>query len=249
MNRRIVINFNSYYILLFTIIVFSLISATVLGQENETDFQTWMDFRTIYDFNEEFTYDGNYGIRGLISDEEWSRYYIHPSLIYYYKINLRLRGGIRFIYTEEYSTVNSFEMRPWQGISLNWPQTSYFTINNYLRMEQRFTTYSDDNKSDFVVRFRYRIQAKTPTITIIAINQRIYFLANYEIFLNIGEAVAEKYINRRRISFGMGLYFSNSWWLELIYVLQGSRRNSEDGFKSNEHILRLRLRFKLNRFY
>jgi hypothetical protein len=226
--------------------VFSLISAPVLGRENETDFQTWMDFRTIYDFNEEFTYDGNYGIRGLISDEEWRRYYIHPSLIYYYKINLRLRGGIRFIFTEEYTTVNTFEIRPWQGISLNWPQTSYFTINNYIRMEQRFTTYSNDTKSDFVLRFRYRIQAKTPTITITAINQSIYFLANYEIFLNIGEAVAEKYVTRRRISLAMGFYFSNSWWLEFVYALQGSRRDSEDGFNSREHVLRFRLRFKIN---
>jgi len=243
---RKIIRFYHKYILFLILFVTGLIFPASAQDEDSTDFQTWMDFRTIYDIDNEFTYDGNYGIRGLISGEEWRRYYIHPSIIYYYKINLRLRGGMRFIYTEEYTTVNTFEMRPWQGISLNWPQTSYFTINNYFRLEERFTFYSNDQSPEFVFRLRYRIQAKTPTIRIIALDQRIYFLANFEIFGNIGDAVAEKYVNRTRLSLGMGLYFSNSWWLEIIYARQGSRRNTEDGFSSVEHILRFRLRWKIN---
>jgi len=233
--------------ILFMILLFTVLAAPGQAQgDDDTDFQTWMDFRAIYDINEKFTYDGNYGLRGVLSGEEWRRYYIHPSAIYYFKINLRIRGGIRVIYTEEFSTVNSFEIRPWQGISLNWPQTSYFTINNYFRLEERFTFYSDETNSDFALRLRYRIQAKTPTIKIIAIDQRIYFLVNYEFFANIGQAVVEKYVNRKRLSLGMGYYFTNNWWLELIYALQGSQRNSEDGISSREHILRFRLRFKIN---
>jgi len=145
-------------------------STISFGQEDDTEFQTWMDFRTIYDINEKFTYDGNYGIRGLLSSEDWRRYYINPSIIYYHKVNLRYRGGLRIIFTEEYSTVNSFELRPWQGFSLNWPQTSYLTINNYLRMEERITFYSNEYSTDFALRFRYRIQVKTPTISLTAIN-------------------------------------------------------------------------------
>ena len=226
--------------------MFGLIIVPLFAQEDEIDSQTWMDFRTIYDINEKWTYDGNYGLRGIISGQDWRRYYIHPSVIYYYKINLRVRGGIRFIFTEEYTAVNSFEIRPWQGVSMNWPQTSYFTINHYFRLEERFTFYSGETSSDFALRFRYRIQAKTPTITITAINQKIYFLANYELFANIGDAVVEKYVNRRRISFAMGVYIANAWWFELHYALQGSRRNSEEGYKTNEHIYRFRLRFKIN---
>ena len=221
-------------------------STNSFGQDDDTDFQTWMDFRTIYDINEKFTYDGDYGIQGVLSNEDWRKYFINPSIIYYHKINLRYRGGFAIVFTEEYSTVNTFEIRPWQGISLNWPQTSYFNINNYFRLEERFTFYSNDQDPKFVFRLRYRIQAKTPTIRIIAIDQRVYFLANFEIFANIGEAVAEKYVNRRRLSFGMGFYFSNSWWIELIYTRQGSQRNTEDGFSSIEHILRFRLRYKIN---
>jgi len=221
-------------------------STISFGQEDDTDFQTWMDFRTIYDINEKFTYDGDYGIRGVFSREDWRQYFINPSIIYYHKINLRYRGGLRIIFTEEYSTVNTFELRPWQGISLNWPQTSYFTINNYLRMEERITFYSNEYSTDFALRFRYRIQAKTPTIRITAINQRIYFLANFEIFMNVGQAIAEKYVNRSRLSFGMGFYVTKDWWFELIYALQGSQRDSEDGFSTREHIFRFRLRYKIN---
>ena len=186
MIRRKSIKFYYLYILLLSLIFCVPMSTISFGQEDNTDFQTWMDFRTIYDINEKFTYDGNYGLRGVLSGEEWRRYYIHPSVIYFYKINLRIRGGIRIIFTEEFSTVNSFEIRPWQGISLNWPQTSYFNINHYFRLEERFSFYSNDTNSDFALRLRYRIQAKTPTIKILAIDQRIYFLVNFEIFGNIG---------------------------------------------------------------
>ena len=228
------------------ILITQLWVVTAHGQDDNTDLQTWMDLRTIYDINEKWTYDGNYGLRGIISGEEWRRYYIHPSIIHYYKINLRFRGGMRFIFTEEYTTVNTFEIRPWQGISMNWPQTSYFTINNYFRLEERFTFYSNNQNLDFVFRLRYRIQAKTPTIKLVAIDQQIYFLANFEIFGNMGEAITEKYVNRTRFSLGMGFYFSNLWWIELVYARQGSRRNTEDGFNSLEHLVRFRLRYKLN---
>ena len=217
-----------------------------MGQANNADFQTWMDIRSIYEVNEKLIYDGNYGLRGIFSSENWRRYFINPSIVYYDKINLRYRGGLRIIYTEEYASVNTFELRSWQGISINWPQTSYFTINNYFRTEERITFYSNENDTDFALRIRYRIQAKTPTITLTAINQRIYFLANFEIFINLGKAIAEKFVNRNRLSLGMGFYFTNDWWFELIYIRQGSRQNSEQGFITREHILRFRLRYRLN---
>ena len=62
-SRRRNIKFYTKHIL-FTILIFTTLAAPAQAQgDDNTDFQTWMDFRTIYDINEKFTYDGNYGLR------------------------------------------------------------------------------------------------------------------------------------------------------------------------------------------
>ena len=64
--------------------------------------------------------------------------------------------------------------------------------------------------------------AKTPNLRLVAINQTFYFLTSLELFANLGEAIQETFVDRSRITFGMGYFITQAWRVELHYILQGS---------------------------
>ena len=94
-------------------------------ETDNIDSQSWLDFRAYYVFNDQWTYDGDYGIRGILSGEDWQRIYINPSAVYILSSKTAIRGGIRFIYTNEITTSNTFEIRPWQGIRFICPELNF----------------------------------------------------------------------------------------------------------------------------
>ena len=213
---------------------------------NDLDKQSWIDFRAYYVINNLWTYDGDYGLRGIISGEDWQRIHINPSVVYNLSTQTFLRGGIRLVYTNEITNSNTFEIRPWQGIRFIWPQTEYFIISQYVRLEERFTIYTQADFSDFVIRARYRIMAKTPNIRLKAIDQIFYFLTSFEFFSNLGKAIVEAFVSRTRLTFGMGYIPGKSFRIELNYIFQSSRKDSEEGIKLGVHILRVRFRYYIN---
>jgi hypothetical protein len=144
-------------IIFFTIIVSIILKSTVQAQENQSDFQTGFDFRAIYTIDEKWTYDGNYGLRGIESNEDWRSFYINPSFVYNDTINLGIRGGVRFDYTREKDVSNTFEVRPWQGLRFLWPRTNFIIFSQDIRLEERFTWGTEDGSFAFVLRIRYRI--------------------------------------------------------------------------------------------
>ena len=230
------------------ILMFTFLS-NVNAQDNQKDEQTWFDFRTYYTIDEKWTYDGDYGLRGFISNEDWRRAYIHPAFVYDASLNIDLRGGMRFIFTREKDATNTFEIRPWQGVRFLWPRTNFIIFSQYIRLEERLTWGAEDASFDFVARARYRIMAKTPNLRLVTIDQTFYFLVSLEIFGNIGEAIEETFVDRTRLTFGMGYFITQSWRAELHYILQGSNFAAVNGVNIDVRILRLRIRYYINFLY
>jgi hypothetical protein len=233
-------------IVLRVILCIYLLLSSVSAQDNQSDFQSWFDFRTFYSIDDNWTYDGDYGLRGFFSDEGWRRAYIHPAFVYDASTAIDLRGGMRFIYTEENDATNTFEIRPWQGARFIWPRTNFIIISQYVRLEERFTWGIEDGSFSFVFRLRYRFMAKTPNLRLVSINQTFYFLTSLELFANLGEAIEETFVDRSRITFGMGYFITQAWRVELHYILQGSNLLTEEGYTADVKILRLRLRYYIN---
>ena len=119
-------------------------------------------------------------------------------------------------------------------------------VSQYVRLEERITFYVEDNNSDFVFRARYRIMAKTPNIRWESIDQIFYFLASFEFFWTFGSAIEETFVDRTRLTLGLGYLLSKSFRMELNYIFQGSRKGNEEGIKIGVHILRLRLKYYIN---
>ena len=139
-----------------SVILIILISIPFLVKNGESaDFQTWSDIATIYKFADRWRYDGDQGIRGLLSDSDFTMLYFRPSVRYRFKPWLTVHGGIRFFKTFIDDGDDTFEIGPWQGLRFVWPMIGSYAISHYLRLEERMVWQTEGERdSDFTVRGR-----------------------------------------------------------------------------------------------
>jgi hypothetical protein len=71
-------------------------------------------------------------------------------------------------------------------------------------------------------------------------NQKFYFKTAAEFFQK-NNSGKEAFVNRNRLILAIGHRFKGKWWYEIHYISQRSRKFEEDGLKTSEHILRMRL--------
>ena len=78
------------------------------------EFNTWADLATIKNYSDRFRYDGDYGIRGLLTSSDWTLVYLRPSVRYRMKPWLTLHGGAALFYNF-FDGEDLPELRPWVG--------------------------------------------------------------------------------------------------------------------------------------
>ena len=222
-----------------------LISIPVLVRSGAgADFQTWSDIATIYKFSDRWRYDGDQGVRGVLSDSDFTLVYFRPSVRYRVKPWFTVHGGIRFFKTFIDDNDDTFEIGPWQGLRFVWPKIGSYAVSHYLRLEERMVWQTEGERDfDFTVRGRYQLGVRSPNYDILVKNG-IYLTGSVELFWNLENQISDRVLNRIRYDIGVGTEVSDAWRVELHYVLQDGREIEDlfqDLFSSEEHILRLRL--------
>ena len=76
--------------------IVSVLALVVLRPAGGADFQTWSDLTTIYRFADGWRYDGDQGIRGVLSDSDFTLIYFRPSVRYRARDWFTVHGGVRF---------------------------------------------------------------------------------------------------------------------------------------------------------
>jgi len=222
-----------------------LISTPVLVRSGAgADFQTWSDIATIYKFSDRWRYDGDQGIRGVLSDSDFTLLYFRPSVRYRVKPWLTVHGGIRFFRNYFDDGDDTFEIGPWQGLRVVWPMIGDYAISHYLRLEERMIWQTEGERDDdFTVRGRYQLGVRSPNYDILVKNG-IYLTGSVELFWNLEKQISDNVVDRIRYDIGVGTKVSDAWRVELHYVIQDGREIEDlfqDLFSSEEHILRFRL--------
>ena len=77
-----------------------------------SEFHTWTDVATTYNFSDAFRYDGDYGIRGVLTDDDWTLIYLRPSIRYKTHAWLRFHGGMALFYNFFNTLQDLPEFRP-----------------------------------------------------------------------------------------------------------------------------------------
>jgi hypothetical protein len=124
-------------------LVFLAVTPTVSQTPQFDEFHTWTDVATIYNFSERFRYDGDYGLRGVLTDSDWSLLYLRPSVRYRARPWLTSHGGAALFYNF-FSGEDLPEIRPWVGARIVGPRPGRFAIGSADEFSQVRLTQRDD---------------------------------------------------------------------------------------------------------
>ena len=166
-----------------------IISHANYAQEDESriiDNQIWADYHQYYNFRPDWQFYGDAGERSVLEKWSWFTTFIRPSIRWKKHKLWELHGGIGFFFTINVDEVNTFEIRPFQGIKVNWPVFKPIRFNHYVRIEERFNFPTDTWELEFNLRVRYRFALRAKIHTFHD-ESNIFLPASIEFFGNIGE--------------------------------------------------------------
>ena len=223
----------------FTFLLFLISFKLIYAQEDEVDFQTWIDLTTVHNFNSKWVYTGDYGLRGVVSGEDWSTFIVRPTFRFRITPIFDVRAGVALFYTRDKIIEDNLELRPHQEVNLKWPEVVGLVFKHRVRLEERFFIYKEI-ENEFSGRFRYRFSIESPDFKIFKNCGPFFGMTSIEFFMDLGESATERYANRNRIELGLGHRTSKKFRWELHYIWQNSKAYAVDSFETSENIFRAR---------
>ena len=104
----------------FLLLMFPLLSH---GQEEEIiDHQLWFDIITHFEINNRLEYFGDMSYRTSLNRDKIRRLMVRPSIRYHWTYELDVIAGLGINGTWDTNNYNTVEIRPYQGLRLNWPR-------------------------------------------------------------------------------------------------------------------------------
>lgn len=216
-----------------------------LAAQDTIEYQSWTDFNIIYQLNNRTEILTDFGVRGLVSNYSWNQFYIRSMYRLGISRNFSIAAGVADFLTLEKEQPNTNEIRLNQDLNIVWPSFGFGDFTHRFRIEERFFQSSEGN--DFNLRPRYMINFKTSGFRFLTKKSVWDFGINLENFFVFGKEVEERFANRSRLGFSLGLRPSLKFKINFNYILQGSREFSNQDFKTQENIFRLRLYYNLFR--
>lgn len=225
---------------LATLLFAFFFAAPVRAQDIQfDDFHTWTDVATIKNFNDKWRYDGDYGIRGLLTDSDWTLVYLRPSFRYRAQPWVTLHGGAALFYNF-FDGEDLPELRPWAGARFLTRLPKGWALTNYFRLEYRAFYLKSQKSWDTAFRGRWQLQVVSPRFEI-ASRPGFYGLASVEPFFNFNSDTVGTFGDRYRINFGMGKKVSGNLRAELNYLFHQIRVPEEGNTLTiDDHVIRLR---------
>jgi hypothetical protein len=79
------------------------------------------------------------------------------------------------------------------------------------------------------------------------IDKTLYARLNAELYFDLGKSIIERFVNKGRLTTGLGYRFNPKWRLEMLYAIEQSTAFSEEGFNVNSHIIQIHLKTNIFR--
>ena len=173
------------------------------AQDDIIDHQVWFDVIPHFEINNRLEYFGDMSYRTSTSGDKFRRFVLKPMVRYHWTYELDLIGGLGLFLTGEEENYNTVELRPYQGVRLNWPKIWRMNFKHRGLVEERLL-WSSEGDYDQALRFRYRIKTKFPISKPNIQYKTVYIPFNYEMFANGGGEEVEHFQNRARAMLSPG---------------------------------------------
>ena len=242
--------FVAYHIKSISLVfVLFLASFLVQGQEqNEKYKQLWLDFMLQKTFKNSLRYFGEFGPRYLIQEKSgWSQLELSQNLQYNVFWTVDAIGGLLLNYTQQTDTTelyDSYEMRPWLGFRLHFNPNSKLMVSLLSRMEQRYLFYSNVETNQKSSRLRNRLEFTYSINKPNFYQDKLWYITlDGEWYYPLNENPGERFANQGRIRAGIGYRQNYNWRYVIVFMEQFSRNTIDEGFKSANFIVDLRVHF------
>lgn len=213
---------------------------TAYGQEEIIDHQLWFDVMPHFEINNRLEFYGDGSYRTSTTGDKFRRFVLRPSVRYHWTYELDILGGLGGFLTWEEEDYNTIELRPYQGVRLNWPKIWRMNFKHRGLIEERLI-WNNNNQFDPNLRLRYRIKTKFPINKPSIHYKVVYIPMSFEVFGNVGPEVVERFRNRTRANIGLGYVFSEKWIGEFEVTFQRSRSAKNDDLILSDRIFRFKL--------
>lgn len=185
--------------------------------------QLWIDYYPHLHINEKLRFYGDFGFRVLLTDLQWFRIYGRPSLRYDVDSTFTLHGGLGAFYEVAKDISNRFELRPWQGLQVRWPNIRRWRFNHLLRLEERINYLLQEEEMEFEFRLRVRLGGNFQFDEMEG--WRSFFVPfSIEWFIPMAGSIEEVFIDRTQITSGLG--YNASRILQLRFQINWRRSRS-----------------------
>ena len=211
------------------------------AQKEGKEHQLWSDYFITYHKSSKWSFGGDLGVRGFISNYNWNQYYIRPAITFKPKYGLTITGGVAYFHTNNKSAPNLNEWRGHEQVKFKWPDFGVIELFYRLRLEQRFYKYSYDLPNEYDNRLRLLIGLETMDFNWLGTKSPLYFSGTIEGFKPLEEEnSSETFINQFRLDFAFVHRISKSFRYEVHYIAQQSKLFQRDGSEAQQNILRIR---------
>lgn len=139
-----------------------IIGSIILGnQSHAKDVQLWMDGFVYKNFAKKGEYEGNVGVSKLLEKQGWGEIYFCNTAAWQASAWYSAEGSLEFHYTNDHEASDIIEVRPW--LAQKFTFTQFFKALRiekpyvYMRLEQRFLFYPEQDTTDTKTRLRMRL--------------------------------------------------------------------------------------------
>ena len=208
----------------------------ILGY-GQTNNEVWVDYDHTHLVTEKLSYFGDATFRTgdiyIIG--------IRPSVKYKWTNKLHVMGGVgnNYLFEPIVDSLMKIEVRPWQGVKAIWPQTSFFIVKHYMRVEEKLFTNRGEFDFDSSVKLRYQLGLDIDVWENDDGLHSFNIPIEYEVFHTINST--DGIIQRDRTVLGIGYSMKNHFVFEFNYIHQRSGEGYSD-LHGQTNIFRFRFR-------
>lgn len=221
------------YFTLLGLILISLVKAE--ESKNEVGKQSWLTYSQGLVQNARFAFSSDFAWRQEWALEDWTRLHARATVKYnfYETVYPLAQFGTFYNITD---IGNALELRPVVGVQAKWPDLTYFSLDNTMRIENRNVFVEDLNEWEGSLRLRYRLKL---------ISSEIFTNAQYKLSLEIWDEYFTSlnnstfYSNQNRLGVGLKLRDKSRHNIHLNYFVQLDKPSRVSPRELEQHIIQL----------
>lgn len=202
-------------------------------------FQVWTDFNARFQLKDKIQINAEPGYR---IEPEIGRQigYVRVAFRYAPSRVASFDVGVANFNTWGSDTFNSFELRSFQFVFLNWPEVWDFNFKFRVGLEQRWFNFPELETKEFVQRARFRIGLTSPYFDFWEGNSKLFITTNFEILRDVHDESIDALINENRIMLGIVFLDNKNFRGELHYQVNGLRDRAAQEFLRDVNLIRIR---------